>query len=345
MSTITYVLAPENRAGRADKILAAAFPEHSRAAFHRAFDAGLVTRGGIPIARDASMHGGDEVTFSFPETRPAELKAVEIPLEVIFEDKHLLAVNKTAGMVVHPGAATGEDTLVHALLAHCAGELSGIGGVERPGIVHRLDRETSGLILVAKTDKAHRGLATQFAERALQKEYLALVTGMPELLSGSIRKPIGRNKQHRHKMAVVDVEQGGRDAHTDWTVEEKFGELAALVRCAIHTGRTHQIRVHLKALGHVLLGDEIYGWKPDSRLAKQPERVMLHAEHLVFAHPVTGKTLDLRAPLPKDFSAMIALLRKTVGVAKKSKATAERRAERTRKSPPTPDFHTHESRK
>jgi 23S rRNA pseudouridine1911/1915/1917 synthase len=309
MST-TYIVPETIRRARADKVLASAFPDYSRSAFQRAFDAGLVRRGETVLGRDATVTAGEELAFQFPDTKPAELKAVDIPLDVLFEDKHLLAVNKTSGMVVHPGAATGEDTLVHALLAHCEGSLSGIGGVERPGIVHRLDRETSGIIVVAKTDKAHRGLATQFAERELEKEYLALVAGVPQLLSGSIKKAIGRNKQHRHKMAVVDAEQGGRDAHTDWTVEEKFGDVAALVRCAIHTGRTHQIRVHMKSLGHVLLGDVVYGWKPNPRLPLQPERVMLHAEHLVFEHPVTHKTIDLRAPLPKDFKKLITALRK-----------------------------------
>lgn len=309
MATEIYQVAPGVQRIRADKALAHGFPEHSRVALQRAFDAGLVTLKGRAIKRDHAVTGGDEISFSMPETKPAELKAVAIPLDVLYEDKHLLAINKTAGMIVHPGAGTGEDTLVHALLAHCKGSLSGVGGVERPGIVHRLDRETSGIILVAKNDKAHRGLAEQFSERTLQKEYVALVAGVPELLSGSIEKAIGRNKQQRHKMAVVESDQGGKDAHTDWEVEEKFGKIAALVRCTIHTGRTHQIRVHLKSLGHILLGDAVYGWKPDSRLKKQPARVMLHAEHLIFEHPVTKKTIELRAPLPKDFAAMIKALR------------------------------------
>jgi 23S rRNA pseudouridine1911/1915/1917 synthase len=314
MSSETYVIAPGVKQIRADKALAHGFPEHSRVALQRAFDAGLVILGGRAIKRDHGVTGGDEISFTMPDTKPAELKAVDIPLDVLFEDKHLLAVNKAAGMIVHPGAGTGEDTLVHALLAHCKGSLSGVGGVERPGIVHRLDRETSGIILVAKSDKAHRGLAEQFSERSLQKEYVALVTGVPELMSGSVQKAIGRNKQHRHKMAVIETEQGGKDAHTDWQVEEKFGNLAALVRCTIHTGRTHQIRVHLKALGHILLGDEVYGWKPEPRLKSQPPRVMLHAEHLVFQHPITKKTIDLRAPLPADFVKMMAVLRKTKAV-------------------------------
>ena len=298
------------RRARADKVLATAFPDHSRVALQRAFDAGLVSVAGKPIKRDQSVSTGDVVEFSIPATTPSELKAVDIPLDIIFEDKHLLALNKASGMIVHPGAGTGEDTLVHALLSHCAGELSGIGGVERPGIVHRLDRETSGVMLVAKTDAAHRGLSEQFSERSLQKEYVVLVSGTPTLLSGSIKKPIGRNPNHRHKMAVVEDGPGGRDAHTDWQVVEKFGAIATLIRCTIHTGRTHQIRVHLKSLGHVVLGDLVYGWKPDVRLPKQPARVMLHAEHLIVTHPITGKQLDLRAPLPKDFSQMVAQLRK-----------------------------------
>jgi 23S rRNA pseudouridine1911/1915/1917 synthase len=342
--TTTYTVLPGVRRSRADKILAIAFAEHSRVAFQRAFTAGLVRINGRPIVRDHSVVAGDVIEFTFPDVKPAELRAVDIPLEVIFEDKHLLAVNKSSGMIVHPGAATGEDTLVHALLAHCRGGLSGIGGVERPGIVHRLDRETSGIILVAKTDAAHRGLSEQFSERSLQKEYLALVAGAPELLSGSVKKAIGRNKQHRHKMAAVEEDQGGRDAHTDWQVVESFGNLATLVRCTIHTGRTHQIRVHMKSLGHPVLGDVTYGWKPDARLATPPKRVMLHAEHLVFTHPVTGKTIDLRAPVPADFAAQLAQLRPLAKAAAKVKRLAVAPAKSRKKAAPPP-YHIHESRK
>lgn len=315
MSELAHYTVPEGvRRLRADKALALGFPDHSRVALQRAFDAELVLIGGKPVKRDHAVKAGDVIAFTLPETKPSQLKAVDIPLDILYEDKHLLALNKSSGMIVHPGAGTGEDTLVHALLSHCEGELSGIGGVERPGIVHRLDRETSGVMLVAKTDAAHRGLSEQFAERSLEKHYLALVSGVPSLLSGSIRKPIGRNVQHRHKMAIVESDLGGRDAHTDWQVVEKFGTVASLIRCGIHTGRTHQIRVHLKALGHVLLGDLVYGWKPDSRLSNQPERVMLHAEHLVVEHPITKKTLDLKAPLPSDFTKMLGILRKAAGI-------------------------------
>lgn len=339
MST-SFIVPPGVRRQRADKVLAGAFKEHSRAAWQRAFAEGLVTLGGRVIESSQSVSTGDELGYAFPETKPAELKAVDIPLDILFEDEHLLALNKAAGMVVHPGAATGEDTLVHALLSHCAGELSGIGGVERPGIVHRLDRETSGVMLVAKTDAAHRGLASQFSERSLEKEYVALVTGVPPLRSGTIREPIGRNPQHRHKMGVVPVEDGGRDARTDWEVAEIFGGVAALVRCAIHTGRTHQIRVHLKELGHIILGDEVYGWKTDPRLKVQPPRVMLHAEHLVFTHPVTGKKIDVRAPLPDDFEAQIKQLRTAARTEAKEKVVAA--ASRVRQTKPT--YHRVEKR-
>ncbi|EIP99705.1 pseudouridine synthase, RluA family [Opitutaceae bacterium TAV1] len=312
------------RRERADKFLAAAFPEHSRVAWQRAFDAGLVRRvagsgGARVLDKKDEVRAGDVLVFSHPETRPSELRPADIPLDILYEDEHLLAVNKPSGMVVHPGSGTGEDTLVHALLGHCArrategggGGLSGVGGVERPGIVHRLDRETTGVIVVAKTDAAHRGLAEQFAGRHLHKEYLALVSGVPRLAGGTVDRAIARHPVHRHRMTTGE---GGRPSRTDWKVEEAFPPLAALVRCHIHTGRTHQIRVHMKSLGHVLLGDPTYGWKPDPGLeavagAAHPQRVMLHAEHIRFRHPVTGAELLLRAPLPEDFCALLAALR------------------------------------
>jgi 23S rRNA pseudouridine1911/1915/1917 synthase len=308
----TYTVPEGIRRLRADKALALAFREHSRTALQRAFDAGLVLIGGQPIDRSHDVVGGDVIEFSLPEVVPAELRAVDIPLDVLFEDKHMLAVNKAAGMIVHPGAATGEDTLVHALLSHCADSLSGIGGVERPGIVHRLDKETTGVIVVAKSDKAHRALADQFATRSLKKEYVALVAGVPQLLSGTIDRAISRHPTHRHRMTIGE---GGKTAKTSWERGEVFGDIAALMRCQIFTGRTHQIRVHLKSLGHPILGDALYGWKANPRLAQQPERVMLHAEHLVLTHPISGKELDLRAPLPKDFQTMMKVLRKAAKAA------------------------------
>jgi len=312
-----YTVPPDSRRARADKVLAAAFPDHSRVAWQRALSAGLVAADGAVIGQADSVSAGQRLTFSFPKNEPLALRPVSIPLDVVFEDEHLIALNKASGMVVHPGAATGEDTLVHALLAHCAGQLSGIGGVERPGIVHRLDRETSGLMLAAKTDAAHRGLSEQFAERRVFKEYLALVTGRPQLLSGGVKSPIGRNPNHRHKMAVVPPEKGGKPAHTDWELVEGFGEWAALVRCTIHTGRTHQIRVHMHSLGYPLLGDAVYGWSAKkmplpAEISETPARVMLHSEHLAFTHPITGAEVDLHAPLPSDMRELVERLRGAV---------------------------------
>lgn len=311
-SELEFQAGPDAAGRRADAVLARAFPEHSRSAIQRAFAAGRVRRNGAPISKSDPLRAGDRIELAFPAAAPAGLSPKSIPLEVLFEDRHLVAVNKPAGMVVHPGAGTGEDTLVHALLAHCAGGLSGIGGVERPGIVHRLDRETSGVMLVAKTDAAHRGLAEQFAQRTVVKEYLALVAGAPALLSGSIRRPIGRHPRQRHRMTTFeeggDVPGSAREAHTDWTVVERFGRVATLLRCTLHSGRTHQIRVHLKSIGHGLLGDRVYGYKPAPGLPEAP-RVMLHAERIRFRHPKTGKVVDLRAPLPRDFKTLIAALR------------------------------------
>jgi 23S rRNA pseudouridine1911/1915/1917 synthase len=306
----THTVPAEVRHARADKALAAAYPEHSRVAFQRSFDAGLVLLRGRPLERSDTVRAGDVLQFSFADVVATELRAVDIKLDVLFEDRSLLAVNKPAGMVVHPGAGTREDTLVHALLSHCAGTLSGIGGVERPGIVHRLDRETSGVIVVAKTDQAHRGLAKQFAARTVVKEYLALVVGVPRLLSGTIQKAIGRNVRHRHKMAVVEEGHGGRASWTDWTIVESYGDLAALVTCTLHTGRTHQIRVHMASLGHPLLGDSAYGWKENMRMKRQPGRMMLHSARLSLLHPRTGRVLDFRAPLPADFREQIKALKK-----------------------------------
>jgi 23S rRNA pseudouridine1911/1915/1917 synthase len=303
-----YTVPEGVRRERADKVLAQAFPEHSRSALQRAFDAGLVRVGDRVLSKSDSVNEGEVLSYAMPELKTSELRPVDLPLDIIYEDEHFVAINKAAGMIVHPGAGTGEDTVVHAMLAHCEGELSGVGGVERPGIVHRIDKETTGLLLVAKTDAAHRGLSEQFAGRQLRKEYLALVSGCPQLMSGVVDRAISRHPVHRQRMTVGE---GGKPARTDWERVEAFPPLASLIRCRIHTGRTHQIRVHMKSLGHILLGDEAYGWREDLRLAVQPERVMLHAEHIVFLHPVTARTMDLRAPLPKDFEKLLRSLRKT----------------------------------
>lgn len=303
----SYIIPAGVHRSRADKALAASFPEHSRSAWQRALDGGNVTRAGVPLGKKDEVSAGDALELEMPEVVPMDLTPADIPLDILMEDEHMLVINKAAGMVVHPGAGTGGDTLVHALLHHCAGSLSGIGGVERPGIVHRLDRETTGVMVVAKSDAAHRGLAEQFAERSLKKEYIALVSGVPRLLSGVVDQPIERDVRHRHRMTVTET---GRPAKTDWVLEEKFATYGySLFRCFIHTGRTHQIRVHMKHIRHPLLGDRVYGWRPDERLPTAPERVMLHAEQLKLAHPISGQALHLRAPIPADFAAMMSVLR------------------------------------
>ncbi len=289
---------------RADKLLADAFSEFSRSDFHRAFDASLVRMERGPIAKNQRVSAGDRLTFEMPEVEECAMGPVDLKLKAVFKDEYMVVIDKPAGLITHPGAGAPEPTLAHGLLFHCQGQLSGIGGVERPGIVHRLDRDTSGLIVAAKTDVAHRKLSELFQSRSLVKEYLALVAGRPELMSGTIRKPIERNPSQRHKMRVCQ-EGHGREAHTDWKVEARFQGGYSLLRCRIHTGRTHQIRVHLRSLGHSILGDTVYGYRALPNLPAEPSRVMLHSARLAFEHPITGEALDLEAPLPEAFGPFV----------------------------------------
>lgn len=302
---VEYEVPAVQGSSRADKVLAAAFPQHSRAFLQKLFEAGLVWRESEILTKKAKVTGGELLSFTVPATRPLELRPVNIPLRVLFEDGAMIAVDKAPGMVVHPGAGTGEDTLVHALLHHCEGQLAGIGGVERPGIVHRLDKETSGVIVAAKSERAFRALSEMFAERALRKFYSALVLGTPEPPVGEIRAAIGRHSVHRTRMCV---REDGRFAHTDYEVAETAGG-ASLVHCRIHTGRTHQIRVHLAHLGCPLLGDETYGFRANRLPGVAVPRVMLHARRLELTHPVSGEELTLEAPLPEDFSGVLGQLR------------------------------------
>ncbi len=304
--TITWEVPEGVYKARVDKMLSEAFPDHSRADFQRAFEAGLVLVDGKPIEKKAKLSEGEVVEFSMPTVQKLDMSPIAMDLEIIYEDEHMVVVNKPAGLVVHPGAGPDEPTLAHGLLHHCAGQLSGIGGVERPGIVHRLDRETSGLIMAAKTDVAHRALSELFQSRSLIKEYLALGCGAPELLSGTIERPIERNPNQRHKMRVGFEGRGrAREAKTDWTLVESFAEGYSLFRCRIHTGRTHQIRVHLKSIGHIILGDLVYGYRKLPMLKKQPERVMLHSCYLKFTHPLTGEEMELEAKPPADFQSFL----------------------------------------
>ncbi|MGC9450912.1 MAG: RluA family pseudouridine synthase [Oceanipulchritudo sp.] len=302
-----------HRPGRADKLLAALYPDLSRSRWQKLFHAGRVWREDEVLSQKDKLRPGDVVNFSLPPLEPMELRPVPMQLEVLFEDKDLLVIDKEPGRVVHPGAGTGEDTLVHGILHHCHGQLSGIGGTERPGIVHRLDKETSGVLVAAKSDAAFRGLSEQFASRVVRKYYTALVRGVPEPERGRVEEPVGRHPVQRTRMTC---RADGRPARTDYEVRRTWNRAASMAWIRIHTGRTHQIRVHLKHLGHPLLGDTLYGCKDrfpraggTGSLPGVP-RVMLHATRLEFIHPVEGIPLRIEAPLPADFRSVMADLDK-----------------------------------
>ena len=293
---------PEEISDRADKVLASLIQGVSRTRIQQSFDAGRVWIDGRALAKREKVSSGQALCFQILESVESPLEAAEIPLEILYEDEHVLFIDKVPGMVVHPGSGTGPDTLVHALLHHCGESFAQVGSVERPGIVHRLDKETSGVMVVAKTQEAYLGLVKQFSERTLHKVYLALVTGDLKMPTGNYSFPIGRHPVQRHKMAVVP---GGKQAETDWEVLERITHEFSLVRCVIHTGRTHQIRVQFGDSGFPLAGDETYGYKPGKFPNLHPSRVMLHAERLGITHPVTGGNLEIKADVPKDFSDFI----------------------------------------
>ena len=299
----SYEVPEKHKRMRADKVLLEFCSDMSRSQVQRLFEAGLVWLEDEVILKSRKVSGGDRLSFSKPPARPFELNAKDIPLQILYEDASIVAVNKPSGMVVHPSNGTGDDTLVHALLYHCKDSLSGISGVERPGIVHRLDKDTSGVIVVAKTDEAFLHLSRLFAERKVQKEYLALCAGIPGTNAGSISEPIGRHRVKRIKMAVT---RKGRIAHSDWECIERFGNDFSLLRVFPRTGRTHQIRVHLAHIGHSVAGDRLYGFRGD----RSYSRAYLHARKIAFSHPENGRHLELTAELPRDFSEALSKLRK-----------------------------------
>ena len=296
---------------RLDTYLRRKFPAASRGAIQRLIDEGHIRVNGQPTKPTHTPRAGEVVQVEWPEPRPAEALPEDIPLDILFEDKSLLVLNKPAGLVVHPAAGHEEHTLVNALLHHCAGGLSGIGGVARPGIVHRLDKETSGCLVVAKNDETHIALSEQFAGRTVEKIYLAIVCGMLPRDEGNIRAAIARHPTHRKRMAVHD-ETSGRAAHTGYRVIERLNE-ATLVEAHLHTGRTHQIRVHFQHLGFPVAGDATYGARQTKKLAEltryEAPRVLLHAHKLAFVHPRTGKKLKCAAPWPADFEEALKCLR------------------------------------
>jgi 23S rRNA pseudouridine1911/1915/1917 synthase len=329
-TTHTFLTQPDDDGRRLDRVLAAR-SEAEGLGLSRTRLQQLIREGHVEIdggaGRDpgAKTRAGARVRIVVPPPQKLALAGEDIPLDIVFEDRHLLVVDKPAGLVVHPGAGHRSGTLVNALIAHCKGELSGIGGVERPGIVHRLDKDTSGLLVMAKTDAAHQGLARLFADHGrtvhFLREYNALVWGAPDRAAGLVDAPLGRAAADREKMAVVSTERG-RVARTHWRVLERYGPagkpVVSFVACWLETGRTHQIRVHMAHIGHPIVGDPVYATGFKSKAAQLPDeareavshlrRQALHAAVLAFNHPITGEALRFESPWPDDLKPARAAL-------------------------------------
>jgi 23S rRNA pseudouridine1911/1915/1917 synthase len=297
---------------RLDVYVRQRYAQVSRGAIQRLIEAGHIRVDGRKVKPTHPPRAGEVISVFWPEARPAETLPQDLPLNILYEDADLFVLNKAAGQVVHPSAGHDDHTLVNALLHHCAGQLSGIGGVARPGIVHRLDKDTSGCLVVAKNDATHLGLSAQFSGRTVRKIYHAIACGVLARESGEILAAIARHPSHRKRMAVADEEEG-REAHSSYRVLERL-RVATLVEVAIHTGRTHQVRVHLQHLGHPVVGDLTYGKRQNARLREETgfeaPRVMLHAQLLEFVHPRTARKRSFQAPWPEDFAEALNALRR-----------------------------------
>lgn len=313
----TLCVEPSQAGIRLDKWLSEVIPDLSRARAQTLIDDALVFRNGAPAtSASRKITAGECYEIYIPEATAPNPEPEDIPLTILYEDEHLIVIDKPAGMVVHPAPGSQSGTLVNALLHHCAGRLSGINGVRRPGIVHRLDKDTSGVMVVAKTDCAHRGLAEQFALHSLTRAYLALCWGAPIANEGEIEGQIGRNPHDRKKMAVVHG--GGKYAKTRFKVKKRFAQAASLIECRLTTGRTHQIRVHMTSIGHPLVGDPVYGSPSRSALKllapEQSEalvafpRQALHAYELGFTHPSSSEKLFFNTEIPNDIKELLAIL-------------------------------------
>ena len=293
---------------RIDRFLAHELSDLSRSRIQVLIDDGYVTVNDVICNNKKDLiKAGDRIQLTTPAATPLDLIAQEIPLDILYEDEHLIVINKPAGLVVHPAAGHADGTLVNALLAHCT-ELSGINGTQRPGIVHRLDKDTSGVIVVAKSDRAHQNLQAQIQAKTARREYLAIVRGVPKSDSGVIDAPIARHKSDRKKMAVVD---DGRKAITHWQIMERFGHYT-LVKFDLETGRTHQIRVHSAHMGWAIAGDPVYG-HPNKEISQYIIGQALHAWRLTFTHPVSGELIQNIAPLPEGFEKLLVSLRHIYG--------------------------------
>ena len=294
METLTLRPAEADAGARVDAWLAARVEGLTRSAAQRLLEEGWVLRDGKPLAKNYRLAGGEELEVSLPEPEPADAAPQDIPLDVVYEDADVIVVNKPKGLVVHPAPGHPDGTLVNALLYHCGGSLSGVGGALRPGIVHRIDRDTSGLIIAAKNDFAHQALAAQLQDHSLARTYECVAVGGLRQGSGTVDAPIGRHPTDRKRMAVVP---NGRPAVTHYQVLSRGGG-CAYVRCRLETGRTHQIRVHMAHIGHPILGDTVYGAK---KSVPGLQGQCLHAVGLRFLHPRTGETVELSCPLPPEF--------------------------------------------
>jgi len=308
------IVPPDAEGWRLDRALAVALPTLSRERLKALISSGQVSDAQGSLARDPAMKvlPGSRFSVAVPDPAPAHNEAQDIPLNVVFEDEHLIVIDKPAGLVVHPAAGNLDGTLVNALLHHCRGSLSGIGGVERPGIVHRIDKDTSGLMVAAKTDPAHVGLAAQFAKHSIDRRYKAFVAGIPRSAAGTVDAPLARSSSNRKKIAIVEEGRGKR-AVTHYSLLRQFRN-AALVECRLETGRTHQVRVHMASIGHPLLGDPIYGRsRPEHRETLNRlnfQRQALHAARLGFIHPVTSAALCFDSEIPQDMQDLFSELTK-----------------------------------
>ncbi|MEO0795689.1 MAG: RluA family pseudouridine synthase [Verrucomicrobiota bacterium] len=302
---VSVTVPPESDQKRADKALADALADWSRERLKGLFDEGAVQLNGVVASRRTKVSEGDVLSVLLPPIPDTTVLPMPYPLEVLYEDEDIIAIDKPSGIVTHPGAAVVPPTLCHALLHHTNGQLARAGGEERPGVVHRLDKQTTGVIVFAKNDEAYYSLVSSFSERKTKKEYWAIVSGSPALEAGSIREPIERDPHFRTRMKV---REDGRPAHTDWKVVERLGVRSTLMHCRIHTGRTHQIRVHMSHLGHPLLGDSTYGYR--ARSGDTPiTDVFLHAVSLELPHPTTGHSIRFTSRIPRAFEQMLIKLR------------------------------------
>lgn len=298
-------VSPEDAGVRIDKYLADQLPDITRSYLQKLLKDGSVEMNGKPVKASAKTVAGAVVELTIPEPEEPEILPEDIPLDILYEDSDVILINKPKDMVVHPAAGHYTGTLVNALMYHCKGDLSGINGVLRPGIVHRIDKDTTGVLIVCKNDKAHNALAEQLKEHSITRKYRAIVCGNLKEDEGTVDAPLGRHPQDRKKMAIV--RNGGKRAVTHYRVLERFGNYT-YIECQLETGRTHQIRVHMASLGHPLLGDEVYG------RAKSPfklEGQTLHAMVLGFIHPTTGEYMEFEAPLPEYFEKLLEKLRKS----------------------------------